>query len=263
MVIVTEEAKRSLLKNRKILDSLAIRLSYKKQYLQDLKQIVYYTFLKYYHTYNKDKSSIANWVLTVLRLRVIREWHNSSFYVIRLPVYVTEIIRRYKKGLLTGDYDTDRSLIDRWGMSRIKESHYNFIINNYCHDNKKGDIININDETMDSFFYGREKSNDLFEPEQIVEDELYNAKVEYYLDMLPELQRDIIKLFYGIDINKPYSVEELSKLFSMPSKKILSQKNTAIEKLRRLAKHKRKAIRTIKNVINNNRKESDNGYKKK
>lgn len=254
MLTNSTEAYKAFINNKKILDVVARKLAFKPSQVEDLQQIVYLNFFKYYPTYNSDKGTIANWVLTNIKYRALRDWHNTSFNIIRLPVYVNEIQRRYKKGELTGELEKDRTILRKSGIFRIEQKHYDFIINNYCIPDRVNNVAKVHDEEVaDALAYKNLKDTQLTEPEQQFDDKLFYHKVEYFLNFLPELQKRIVKLSYGIDEVKSYTSKEISVLLNLPENKVLSQKQSAIDRLNRLVKYRYNTLKTMKQNLSTNK----------
>lgn len=237
---------KAFIENKKLLDSVARKLAIKSWQVEDLKQIVYLNFIKYYPQYNSSKSTIANWIFTNVRYRALRDWHNTSFNFVRLPAYVTEIQRRYKKGELTGEFNKDKKALDNAGLRKVSKNNYNFIMSNYCIPERLDNTIKISDyEILDTLLYNNTEEEQLTEPELQMDDKLFYNKVDFFLNLLPKQQKEIIKLFYGINKPKTYSVKEISLLLHLPEEKIISQKGSAITKLKTLSKRKKQSFKNV------------------
>jgi len=66
------------------------------------------------------------------------------------------------------------------------------------------------------------------------------------MEILSSREADIVKLYYGLDGNKPLSLEEIGEMYDMSKERVRQIKEKSIRRMRRtLKKSLLKAISTI------------------
>ncbi len=246
-----KETNEQLIKNIKLVnkmaDNICLENNKNPEDFRDKRQLAYLLFLKYYGQYNKSKSKLSTWINSSLKFRLIREFNNSKD-IVRLPVYVQDIIRRYNQGKLTGKVDEDIKVLREINNSSISKSQYEFIKDTYMSE-AGNRFLTLEEATIDScsaidkyhlgYYTDLDESIDL---------DILSEKMARCIKCLPKLQQDIIKMNYGIGYSredKTYSVEEISNLFGMSVKKITSQKYASIEKLRRISTYSKRKLNNL------------------
>ena len=171
-------------------------------------------------------STYATWWI---RQTIIRAISNNS-RAIRIPVHMSDKIRKYKKAVLDLTFELNREPTEKEIASKMEitlkrlQGIKKALINEPISlDSPVTDDLNIQDYIEDKSY----KSPD----EQAQSNSLYE-QIPHLLANLDERERKILHYRFGLDGTKPKTLEELGKILGFSKERIRQLEDSAIKKLR-------------------------------
>lgn len=230
---MNKEANIKLLKNIRLLNKLAYKLNSVE--FDDTKQIMYETFIRMYPKFNPKKGSLSTFITTQVYKQAVRSYEKER-NVVRLPDYVHNIRRQYRKGLIDGGFKEfellkSQRIYPYYHISFIAYSKIIDALNNesltrvyndcVLEDTKalQGEDINTNDSYLTS-------------TEDNVEHSLLLNKINRQLDKLPTRQKVIIEKYYGLNDNQQCTLEEIGRMLGITKEAVRSNKMRTLATLR-------------------------------
>jgi len=152
---------------------------------------------------------------------------------IRLPVHLVDKISKMKRAghklsEQLGREPTDQELADKLGMTRAKVAQLRTIsIRPASLDAPIGD----DDATEFSEIVGDENA---LTPFELLRDKTLRQEVYDILEELEQREAEILTLRFGLDGNKPKTLEEVGRKFKVTRERVRQIQNIALTKLRRV-----------------------------
>lgn len=181
---------------------------------------------KFDYTKEFKFSTYATWWI---RQTIIRAISNNS-RSIRIPVHMSDKIRKYKKAVLDLTFELNREPSEKEVAARmnitikrlqgIKKALINEPISL---DTPVTEDLNVQDYIEDKSYKLPEEQaqcKDLFE------------QIPHLLETLDERERKILHYRFGLDGTKPKTLEELGKILGFSKERIRQLEDSAIKKLR-------------------------------
>lgn len=171
-------------------------------------------------------STYATWWI---KQTIIRAISNNS-RAIRIPIHMTDKIRKYKKFVLDLTFELNREpsekeVAERMGLSvkRIQSIKRAIIKEPISLETPVTEDLNIQDYIEDKSY----KTPD----EQAQVSDLFSS-IPHLLEHLDERERRILQHRFGLDNTKPKTLEELGKILGFSKERIRQLEDLAINKLR-------------------------------
>lgn len=171
-------------------------------------------------------STYATWWI---RQTIIRAISNNS-RSIRIPVHMSDKIRKYKKAVLDLTFELNREPTEKEiavkmdiSLKRLYSIKKALINEPISLDTPVTEDLNIQDYIEDKSYKSPDEQaqfNDLFE------------RVPHLLENLDERERKILHYRFGLDGTKPKTLEELGKILGFSKERIRQLEDSAIKKLR-------------------------------
>ncbi len=181
---------------------------------------------KFDYTKSFKFSTYATWWI---KQTIIRAISNSS-RSIRIPVHMTDKIRKYKKAVLDLTFELNREpdekeLAERLGLSvkRVRSIKKAIIKEPISLDTPVTEDLNVQDYIEDKSY----KSPD----EQAQVSDLFTS-IPHLLENLDERERRILQHRFGLNETKPKTLEQLGKILGFSKERIRQLEELAINKLR-------------------------------
>ena len=230
---MNKKANIELLKNIRLLNKLAYKLNSVE--FDDTKQIMYETFIRMYPKFNPKKGSLSTFVTTQVYKQAVRAYEKER-NVVKLPDYVHNIRRQYRKRLLDGSFEEFESLksqrvypfyhISFVAYSKIIEALNNESLTRVYNDcvledtnTLQGEDINTNDSYLTP-------------TEDNVEHSLLLNKINRQLNNLSTRQKIIIEKYYGLNDNQQCTLEEIGRMLGITKEAVRSNKMRTLATLR-------------------------------
>lgn len=171
-------------------------------------------------------STYATWWI---KQTIIRAISNNS-RAIRIPIHMTDKIRKYKKIVLDLTFELNREpsekeVAERMGLSlkRIQSIKRSIIKEPISLETPVTEDLNIQDYIEDKSY----KTPD----EQAQVSDLFSS-IPHLLEHLDERERRILQHRFGLNNTKPKTLEELGKILGFSKERIRQLEDLAINKLR-------------------------------
>ncbi len=181
---------------------------------------------KFDYSKNFKFSTYATWWI---KQTIIRAISNSS-RTIRIPVHMTDKIRKYKKIYTTLSFElgrepNDYEIADRLGISAkqlltVKKS---IIKEPISLETPVTDDLNIGDYIEDKSYRS---------PEVQTKNNVLKGSIEELLDTLPEREKKIISCRFGISGEIPKTLEQLGEIMGYSKERIRQLEDSALSKIR-------------------------------
>ena len=182
---------------------------------------------KFDYSRNFKFSTYATWWI---KQTIIRAISNNS-RTIRIPVHMTDKIRKYKKMYTTLSFElgrepTDLEVAERLGVTlkqliTVKKS---IIKEPLSLETPVTDDLNIGDYIEDKSYRS---------PEVQTKNNALKGSIENLLSTLPEREKKIISCRFGINGEQPRTLEQLGEIMGYSKERIRQIENEALKKLRR------------------------------
>lgn len=181
---------------------------------------------KFDYSKNFKFSTYATWWI---KQTIIRAISNNS-RTIRIPVHMTDKIRKYKKMYTTLSFELGREpkdceIAERMGITQkqlftIKKS---IIKEPISLETPVTDDLNVGDYIEDKSYRS---------PESQTKNNVLKGSVEDLLSSLPEREKQIITYRFGINGENPKTLEELGTIMGYSKERIRQLEDAALTKIR-------------------------------
>lgn len=173
-------------------------------------------------------STYATWWIT----QGIRRGIADQGKMIRNPVHVHDAIIKYKKirGTLLRELErepTTQEIAEKMNLTEAKVEK----IKNYAVDSLSLDVTFGDEKDRDTLaetIRSEEKDN----PKRITEEKILHDTLDEVLSSLSEKEEIVIRLRFGLDGDKPKTLEEIGKLFGFTRERTRQIEAKALRKLR-------------------------------
>ena len=171
----------------------------------------------------------ASWWIKQAILQALSE-HNRQ---VRLPANRISILEQYKKvkGKLTQDKEREPSreeVMETMGIERhdlVEQSSVSYHSSKNDED-ENGTMLDI-------------LANDTPMPDAALMEESYKRGIRMILNKLSKRERIIVKMSFGIDLERSYTLEEIGEKLGLTRERIRQIRDKAILRLKRLNRYKR------------------------
>ncbi len=181
---------------------------------------------KFDYSRNFKFSTYATWWI---KQTIIRAISNNS-RTIRIPVHMTDKIRKYKKMYTTLSFElgrepTDLEVAERLGVTlkqliTVKKS---IIKEPLSLETPVTDDLNIGDYIEDKSYRS---------PEVQTKNNALKGSIENLLSTLPEREKKIISCRFGINGEQPRTLEQLGEIMGYSKERIRQLEDSALSKIR-------------------------------
>ncbi len=181
---------------------------------------------KFDYSRNFKFSTYATWWI---KQTIIRAISNNS-RTIRIPVHMTDKIRKYKKMYTTLSFElgrepTDLEVAERLGITlkqliTVKKS---IIKEPLSLETPVTDDLNIGDYIEDKSYRS---------PEVQTKNNALKGSIENLLSTLPEREKKIISCRFGINGEQPRTLEQLGEIMGYSKERIRQLEDSALSKIR-------------------------------
>ena len=181
---------------------------------------------KFDYSRNFKFSTYATWWI---KQTIIRAISNNS-RTIRIPVHMTDKIRKYKKMYTTLSFElgrepTDLEVAERLGVTlkqliTVKKS---IIKEPLSLETPVTDDLNIGDYIEDKSYRS---------PEVQTKNNALKGSIENLLSTLPEREKKIISCRFGINGEQPKTLEQLGEIMGYSKERIRQLEDSALSKIR-------------------------------
>ena len=181
---------------------------------------------KFDYSRNFKFSTYATWWI---KQTIIRAISNNS-RTIRIPVHMTDKIRKYKKMYTTLSFElgrepTDLEVAERLGITlkqliTVKKS---IIKEPLSLETPVTDDLNIGDYIEDKSYRS---------PEVQTKNNALKGSIENLLSTLPEREKKIISCRFGINGEQPKTLEQLGEIMGYSKERIRQLEDSALSKIR-------------------------------
>lgn len=183
---------------------------------------------KFDYSKNFRFSTYATWWI---KQTIIRAISNNS-RTIRIPVHMTDKIRKYKKYYTdltfeNGKEPTDREIAQKMGLPTKKLASIKkaIIKEPISLETPVTDDLNIGDYLEDHSYNS---------PEKQTQNNLIKSGIQDLLSTLPEREKEIITCRFGINGEKPKTLEQLGESMGYSKERIRQLEDSAIKRIRNL-----------------------------
>ncbi len=199
---------------------------------------------KYKSSYHNKFISYAVWWI---RQAIIRALYEQA-PIIRIPSYKALLLEQFRTDLRKNNGDWELTLAKRkYSRHRQEIKDLLFLNNTLSLDHKTTDF---EEHESDHNFINvlKYESN----TEKWIENESAGEKVESMFRNINNRQRQIIKYYYGIGINKPFTLRQIGEKLNLSKERVRQIKRDAIKRL--IGKYRGAHARTARS--RNDRKRS-------
>ena len=171
-------------------------------------------------------STYATWWIKQTIIRAI----SNNARSIRIPVHMTDKIRKYKKAVLDLTFEfnrepSEKEIAKKMGLSlkRVQSIKRAIIKEPVSLDTPVTDDLNIQDYIEDKSYKSPE--------EQAQVSDLFSS-IPHLLGFLDERERQILRHRFGLNNTQPKTLEQLGKILGFSKERIRQLEDLAIKKLR-------------------------------
>ncbi len=157
--------------------------------------------------------------------------------VVRLPLNKISITSRISKAfqLLEQEFEREPTAEELAGFLEIStEDVANSLMNSICHVSLDSPLSDEDDSTLIDVLVN---SNAQQTDEKLVHYESLKIAIESSLQVLNERQRNVICYLYGIGVEYPLTLDDISERFSVTRERVRQIRDKALIKLRSVSKH--------------------------
>ena len=182
---------------------------------------------KYDYSRNLKFSTYATWWI---KQSIIRAISNHS-KTIRIPVHMNDKIRKYKRAytdlsIKNGKEPTDKEIAEalKINIKRIDTIKKSIIKEPISLDTPVTDDLNIQDYISDKSYKSPESQTEKYD---------LKSEMNKIINCLDSREKSIIICRFGLNGEKPKTLEELGQLLGFSKERIRQIENEALEKLRK------------------------------
>ena len=160
--------------------------------------------------------------------------------IIRVPVYMNELITKWKKTkeLLSQKLKripSDSEIAKKLKLSYDKVDHINFwtttstsSLDAPVGEDGEGQVIDLVEDQTSA------------QPDATIERLLDKERIAYLMDMMNERERRVLDMRFGLDHNKPHTLAEVAKKLKVSRERVRQIEEEALKKLSKLVKEQEK-----------------------
>lgn len=172
-------------------------------------------------------STYATWWI---RQTITRALSNQS-RTVRIPVYMSESLLRYKKAIeefyvRTGHQPSIKEIASELGITEHEAEQ----LKEYLECMTPVDLAQFVPEVEDSACLGRSEAH--LKSESFVEELEREQDLEFLLSLLPERDANVLKFRYGLMDGRPHTLVETGKEFNLTRERVRQIERNAINFLR-------------------------------
>lgn len=172
-------------------------------------------------------STYATWWI---RQTITRALSNQS-RTVRIPVYMSESLLRYKKAIeefyvRTGHQPSIKEIASELGITEHEAEQ----LKEYLECMTPVDLAQFVPEVEDSAYLGRSEAH--LKSESFVEELEREQDLEFLLSLLPERDANVLKFRYGLMDGRPHTLVETGKEFNLTRERVRQIERNAINFLR-------------------------------
>ena len=187
---------------------------------------------KFDYSKNFKFSTYATWWIKQAITRAI----SNNARAIRIPVHMTDKIRRYKREFATlsfelGHEPSDAEVAERLGISfrQLMNIKRSMIKEPISLETPVTEDLNVGDYVEDKSYYS---------PEIQTRNNTVKTELEELVATLPEREKQIINYRFGINGQVPKTLEQLGKIMGYSKERIRQLEDTALMKMREKDEYK-------------------------
>lgn len=172
-------------------------------------------------------STYATWWI---RQTITRALSNQS-RTVRIPVYMSESLLRYKKAIeefyvRTGHQPSIKEIASELGITEHEAEQ----LKEYLECMTPVDLAQFVPEVEDGAYLGRSEAH--LKSESFVEELEREQDLEFLLSLLPERDANVLKFRYGLMDGRPHTLVETGKEFNLTRERVRQIERNAINFLR-------------------------------
>ena len=181
---------------------------------------------KFDYSKNFKFSTYATWWIKQTIIRAI----SNNARTIRIPVHMTDKIRKYKRAFTTLSFELgrepkDSEIAEKMGLNakQLNSIKKSIISEPISLETPVTDDLNIGDYVEDKSYHS---------PEAHVKEQIIKGSIEDLLSTLPEREKKIISCRFGINGETPKTLEQLGQIMGYSKERIRQLEDCALATLR-------------------------------
>ena len=181
---------------------------------------------KFDYSKNFKFSTYATWWIKQTIIRAI----SNNARTIRIPVHMTDKIRKYKRAFTTLSFElgrdpNDSEIAEKMGINtkQLNSIKKSIIREPISLETPVTDDLNVGDYVEDKSYHS---------PEAHVKDKIIKGSIEDLLSTLPEREKRIISCRFGINGEMPKTLEQLGQIMGYSKERIRQLEDSALATLR-------------------------------